>query len=119
MIAEFSVTPIGVGVSVRDYVVRAVQVVHDSGLRYDVNPMGTVVEGSWDDVMAVIKRCHDELLSTCERLSLAIKIDSRRGPSLPMEDKVRSVLERVHPGGSTRPSPTSLARGRTRGSRRA
>ncbi|HEV8595557.1 MAG TPA: MTH1187 family thiamine-binding protein [Thermoplasmata archaeon] len=93
MIAEFSITPIGAGVSVGKHVAKAVQTVHDSGLAYQVNPMGTVVEGAWDAVMAVIKRCNDELLRECERLSISIKIDSRRGPSPPMESKVRSATE--------------------------
>ncbi len=95
MIAEFSITPIGAGVHVGAYVAKAVQVVHDSGLKYELHPMGTVVEGAWDDVMGVIKRCHDALLQECERLSISIKIDSRRGPAPPMEEKVRSVLRRV------------------------
>jgi len=91
MIAEFSVTPIGAGVSVHKHVARAERIVHNSGLKYDVNPMGTVVEGPWDEVMAVIKECNDTLLQDCKRLSIAIKIDSRRGPSPPMEEKVRKV----------------------------
>jgi len=95
MILEFSITPIGSGVSVRAEVAKAVQIVHDSGLKYEVNAMGTVVEGSWDTVTAVLKRCHDELLKECERLSIVIKIDSRRGPASPMEDKVRSVVENL------------------------
>jgi len=95
MIAEFSVTPIGSGVHVGGYVTKAVQIVHDSGLKYALNPMGTVVEGPWEEVMAVIKRCNDELLKDCERLSFVIKVDSRRGPSPPMEDKVRSVNDRL------------------------
>lgn len=91
MIVEFSVTPIGTGVSVSKYVTKAVQIVRDSGLKYQVNAMGTVVEGPWDDVLAVIKKCNDELLRECERLSIAIKVDSRRGPAASMEDKVRAV----------------------------
>lgn len=97
MIAEFSVTPIGSGVSVRDAVAKAVQIVRDSGLRHELNPMGTVVEGSWDDVLAVIKQCHDELLREHERLSILIKVDARRGSAPPMEDKVRSVRDRLRP----------------------
>lgn len=95
MIAEFSVTPIGAGVSVREHVTKAVQIVHDSGLKYELNPMGTVVEGTWDAVMAVIKKCNDELLRECERLSIVIKVDSRRGPAPPMDEKVRSVTDRL------------------------
>lgn len=95
MIAEFSVTPIGAGVSVRNYVTKAVQIVRDSGLKYQVNAMGTVVEGGWDEVMAAIKKCNDSLLRECERLSIAIKIDSRRGPTASMEEKVRAVTSAV------------------------
>ena len=96
MIVEFSITPIGSGVHVGKYVTKAVEVVRDSGLKYGVNPMGTVVEGSWDEVMSVIKKCNDRLLRECARLSIAIKIDSRRGRSPPMEQKVRSVTGRMH-----------------------
>ncbi|MBI4415718.1 MAG: MTH1187 family thiamine-binding protein [Euryarchaeota archaeon] len=95
MIAEFSITPVGAGVSIGAYVAKAVQIVHDSGVKYELNPMGTVVEGDWDRVMAVIKRCHDELLKECERLSIVVKIDARRGPQPPMEEKVRSVKARL------------------------
>ena len=95
MIAEFSITPVGSGISVGAHVTRAVQIVHDSGLKYEVNPMGTVVEGAWDDVMSVIKKCNDVLLKDCERLSILVKIDSRRGRSPPMEEKVQSVLRRL------------------------
>ena len=95
MIAEFSITPIGSGVSVSKYVAKAVQIVHDSGLKYELNPMGTVVEGPWDDVMAVIKACNDELLKECERLSIVIKVDSRRGPAPPMEHKVQQVKKHL------------------------
>ncbi len=95
MIAEFSITPIGAGVHVGKHVAKAVRIVQDSGLKYELNPMGTVVEGPWDDVMSLIKRCNDRLLKDCERLSIAIKIDSRRGRSPPMEQKVRSVTARL------------------------
>ena len=95
MIAEFSITPVGAGVHVGKYVAKAVRIVHESGLKYELNPMGTVVEGSWGAVMAVIKKCNDELLKECERLSIAIKIDSRRGRSPPMERKVQSVLREL------------------------
>jgi uncharacterized protein (TIGR00106 family) len=97
MIAEVSITPIGAGVHVGAHVAKAVQIVHDSGLKYDLNPMGTVVEGTWDAVMAVVKRCNDALLEECERLSIVIKIDSRRGPAPPMEEKVRSVASKLRP----------------------
>src|SRR5437879_13728426 len=57
-IAEFSITPIGKGVSVGEYVARSVDIVDRSGLPYRLNPMGTVIEGSFDEILALIARCH-------------------------------------------------------------
>ena len=96
MIAEFSITPIGGGVSVSAAVADAVRIVRDSGLTYALNPMGTVVEGSWGEVMEVIRRCHDVLLEDHERISLVIKIDARRGPAPGMDEKMRAVEERLN-----------------------
>src|SRR5713101_3125768 len=66
-IAEFSITPIGKGVSVGEYVARAVDIVDRSGLPYRLNPMGTVIEGSFDQVLALIALppSRHEGLSTC------------------------------------------------------
>ena len=99
MITEFSITPIGSGVSVSSAVAKAVRVVRDSGLPYALNPMGTVVEGSWGEVMDVIRQCHDALLKDHERISLVIKIDARRGSAPGMAAKVSAVEERLDPKG--------------------
>ncbi|MGQ0796957.1 MAG: MTH1187 family thiamine-binding protein [Methanobacteriota archaeon] len=94
-IAEFSITPIGVGVGVGAYVARAVDLVDRSGLPYRVNPMGTVVEGPLDDVVALIVRCHKAIASDCERVSTVIKIDDRKGASGQIDAKVRAVERRL------------------------
>ncbi len=56
IVAEFSMTPIGKGESVGEYVARAVGVVEKSGLDHRLGPMGTCVEGEWDQVFGVIKK---------------------------------------------------------------
>src|SRR5207245_9652387 len=78
-IAEFSITPIGKGVSVGEYVARSVDIVDRSGLPYRLNPMGTVIEGSFDEILALIARCHRAVLEDCERVSTIVKIDDRKG----------------------------------------
>jgi len=99
MIAEVSLTPIGSGTRVTDAVAKAVRIIRASGLRSQLNPMGTVIEGGWDEVLAVVRRCHDALLEDHERLSILIKIDARRGPQVPMEHKVEAVEERLRDPG--------------------
>lgn len=94
-IAEFSITPIGKGASIGEYVARAVDLVDHSGLPYRLNPMGTVVEGSFDEVIALIARCHMAVAADCDRVSTVIKIDDRRGAVNQLEAKVTGVERRL------------------------
>lgn len=96
MLVAFSVTPIGTGnVSVADEVADAVRVVRDSGLPNRTDAMFTEVEGEWDDVMRVVKQAVDAVLARSERVSLVLKADVRPGASNQMDEKVRSVEERL------------------------
>ena len=93
MLAEFSITPIGTGVGVSEYVARCLDLVDRSGLDYRLNPMGTVVEGPFDEVLALIARCHKAVAADCDRVSTIVKIDDRRGASRQLEGKVTRVEE--------------------------
>jgi len=55
MLTEFSIIPIGIGSSIGDQIAEVLKIVDASGLPYRINPMGTVVEGEWDDTMRLIK----------------------------------------------------------------
>jgi len=91
MLAEFSITPIGKGISVSRYVARCLDLVDRSGLDYRLNPMGTVVEGPFDEVLSLIARCHRAVARDCARVSTIIKIDDRKGAKGELEGKVRRV----------------------------
>lgn len=95
MLAEVSIFPIGEGVSLSKWVVRCLKIVDDCGLEYQLNPMGTVIEGEYDEVMEVIRKCHMAVLKDSERVSTYIKIDDRKGISGAMSKKVSSVEEGV------------------------
>jgi uncharacterized protein (TIGR00106 family) len=95
MIAAFSVTPMGVGESVGELVADAVQIVRESGLANETNAMFTNLEGDWDDVMGVIKRCVDSVAERAPRVSVVIKIDHRPGVEDAMQHKVDAVERRL------------------------
>ena len=57
--------------------------------------MGTCVEGEWQEVMALVDRCFQELLKDCNRISLALKADYRKGPSGRLKSKVESVKKKL------------------------
>jgi len=94
-IAEFSITPIGKGVSVGAYVARCLEIVDRSGLPYRLHAMGTVVEGEFDDVLKLIARCHKAVAEDCERVSTVVKIDDRKGASGQLDAKVKAVERRL------------------------
>ncbi|MCX7987820.1 MAG: MTH1187 family thiamine-binding protein [Thermodesulfovibrio sp.] len=95
MIAQFSIVPLGVGVSVSEYVAKAVKIVDESGLPYRLHAMGTIVEGDWDEIMELIKKCKDAVLKETERIIIDIKIDDRKGHSGRIEGKVLSVERKI------------------------
>ena len=75
------------------YVARTIEIVRESGLPHELGPMGTVLEGDFDDVMQTIKQCHDNMRKGCDRVYLTLAVDSREGASGRMRGKVDSVGE--------------------------
>lgn len=95
MIVAFSVTPLGVGESVGDLVAEAVRVVRASGLPNQTDAMFTLVEGEWDEVMAVVKRAVDAVAERAPRVSVVIKADVRPGITGGLASKVARVEARL------------------------
>ena len=95
VLLEFSMSPLNKGESVSKYVSRSLDIIDKSGLEYRINPKGTVIEGGWDDVFKVIKRCFDRMRRDCGRISTVIKIDYRKGRRGAMERKIKSVERRL------------------------
>ena len=88
---EFSIMPLDKGASMGTYVAGVLSVVDESGLDYRLNPMGTVVEGEWDDLLELVTRCFRVLEKESDRISVQAKFDYRKGVSGALESKIRSV----------------------------
>ena len=76
-------------------IARSLEIVEQSGLDYRLHAMGTILEGDWNQVFGVLKRCIDRMSQDCDRITLTIKADYRRGHSGRLEAKVRSVEEKL------------------------
>ncbi len=95
MLVEFSIIPIGVGSSIGDQLAEVLKIVDTSGLPYKINPMGTVVEGEWDEVMKLIKKCHGIVMKRGDRALTTISIDDRKGKPNRIDEKVKSIERRI------------------------
>ena len=95
VLLEFSMTPIGKGTSVGKYVARSLQIIDKSGVDYRLNPMGTVLEGNWKEVMEVVEKCFNKMKKDCDRVSVSVRIDYRKGPKGRLSGKIKSVEKRL------------------------
>jgi uncharacterized protein (TIGR00106 family) len=95
VLLEFSMTPLDKGESVGAYVARSLDIVDRSGLPYQLTPMGTIIEGEWADVMAVVTACFETMRADCSRVSTHIRIDYRAGPGGRLSSKVDSVQTKL------------------------
>jgi uncharacterized protein (TIGR00106 family) len=95
MIVELSVVPVGTGeTSVSSYVRAAIKIIEETDLDYEINSMGTCVQGEWDEVFSTLKAVHDELAKMgCNRIVTTVKIDDRRDKFNTMDAKVAAVEE--------------------------
>jgi uncharacterized protein (TIGR00106 family) len=91
MLVAFSVTPLGVGEDVAEYVADAVRAVRESGLPNRTDAMFTTIEGDWDAVMGVVKQAVDAVAAKAPRVSLSLKADVRPGVTGAMDAKVEAL----------------------------
>ncbi|OPY34106.1 MAG: hypothetical protein A4E32_00375 [Methanomassiliicoccales archaeon PtaU1.Bin124] len=94
MIAEFSIVPIGREEGLSQYVAECIKLVRASGLRYELTPMGTVVQGPYDDVMETISSCHKKIRTMSNQVLTEIKIDDRLNER-PLEQRIASVERKL------------------------
>jgi len=96
VIADLTVIPIGVGVSLSRYVAACEKVLTEAGLETRLHAYGTNVEGEWEAVFGAIRRCHDVLHEMgAPRVSSTIKAGTRVDREQTMRDKVESVESKL------------------------
>lgn len=96
VLMDLCVVPIGVGVSVSEYIAACQRVLKEAGLKHEMHMYGTNIEGEWDEVMAAVKKCHEVIHKMgAPRISSTIKLGTRTDRNQTMEDKIRSVQQKL------------------------
>lgn len=94
-IVEFSITPIGKGESVSPWVSKAVDIIDRSGLKYQVGPLSTSIEGDWEDVCPVLGQCLREISQECSRILMSVRVDYRKDSARSMAEQVGAVARQL------------------------
>ena len=92
VLADLSVIPLGVGVSMSDYVSACERVLRQAGLDPKLHAFGTEIEGDWDTVISAVRRCHDVVHEMgAPRISTTVKLSTRVDREQSLADRVKSV----------------------------
>lgn len=97
-IVEVTIAPLGTaGTSLSHYVANCHKVLAETPeLKYELNPMGTVIEGELDVILAVIRKMHEvPFVEGAQRVSTLIRIDDRRDKKSTMAAKLQAVKEKL------------------------
>jgi uncharacterized protein (TIGR00106 family) len=96
VIADLCVIPIGVGVSLGTYIAECEKILIKAGLKVRLHGYGTNIEGEWEQVMQAIKDCHQKLHDMgAPRISSTLRFGTRIDREQTLEDKIRSVEEKL------------------------
>lgn len=91
MIVEFDTYPMGKETGLGEDIAEVKKIIESSGLEHQLTAMGTIIEGDWDEVMTVIKKCHKRLREDYDRVETHIKVDDHAEKSGRIKGKVEDV----------------------------
>ena len=96
VLIEFAIFPTDKGESKSKYVARVINLIKDSGVKFELTPMGTIIEcESVSEGLRVVDEAYKELQKDCNRIYSIIKIDYRKNQTNRMEKKIKSVQAKL------------------------
>jgi uncharacterized protein (TIGR00106 family) len=97
VLLEFAMFPTDKGESVSTYVSKIIKMVRESGINYQLTPMGTIIEtNNIDDALSLVKHAYEVLdKSGCNRVYSSLKFDIRKGKENRLQTKVNSIREKI------------------------
>ena len=95
MLLELRILPLGVGAHISNQIAEALKIIEASGTPYKLTPSGTCLEGDWEDVLPLVKKCHDAARQSTPHVVTLLKIEDDDGPADKLLRNVYAVEEKV------------------------
>lgn len=95
MVLELTIIPLGSGRSISGDIASVVKIIESSGLDYRMTAFGTLMEGTWDELMEVAKRCHFEIRGKSGRVLTMMRLDDYGDRTGEIEGAVERVEEKL------------------------
>lgn len=94
MLVELNIIPLG-GTHLSTMIAEVIKIVDASGLPYQLTPSGTCIEGEWDEVMTLTRRCHERMREYSPHVITMIQIEDQEGVRDKITHNVTSVAEKL------------------------
>ena len=96
-IAIVHVIPLGTPTpSVGSYIADCVKVLQEAGVRFEVNAMGTIIDGEMDEIFKLVKKIHAVPFEKgVQRVVTTVTLDDRRDKKVTAGEKLASVMKRL------------------------
>lgn len=95
MLAELSIIPVGNGSHTADELAGVLKIIDASGLPYQLTPSSTCLEGEWEELMTVVRKCHEQVRRHCPHVVTQIKIEDDEETAGKLVSNLRSVEEKA------------------------
>lgn len=96
VLASLTIFPTDKGESVSLHVSKAIKIIKQSGLDYELGPMNTCIEGEWDQVMDTVTKCMNTIKSESSRVYMVLNVDYRNGEKGRIKSKVESIKKKLN-----------------------
>lgn len=99
MLVQLEIVPVSGTTHLSDALAKAVQIIDETDVPYVLTPSGTCLEGSWDEVMPVIRRCHERLREDAPHVFTYIRIEDEEGATNKLRSNVSAIQGHVEASG--------------------
>ena len=98
VIMQFAIFPTDKGISASLWVSKVIDMVRESGFQFNLTSMSTIIEtNTIEEAQNLVSKAYSILEPDCERVYCTISFDIKKGPLGRMEQKVRSIEDKIGP----------------------
>jgi uncharacterized protein YqgV (UPF0045/DUF77 family) len=95
MLVELSIWPLVGDGHLSDELTEVLKLIDSYGLPYQLIPTATCIEGEWNEVMELLRQCHDRVRSKSSHIVTFIKIEDEEGVTDKLNRNISSVEQKA------------------------
>ena len=93
MLVELNMNLLGRGSHLSYDLAQILKIIDESGLPYCLTPLGTCIEGEWDELMPLLKKCHNHARTVSSHVMTTIRIEDEEGETEKITKNISAVEE--------------------------